>query len=307
MVLENWMRAAWTSVDRFFFGPADARVYGLTRISLSFAAILSWMDIWPQRYVMLADDGLVPPRAVLPLQDVAPYFSVFYWVRSHGGIDLVMLLALLALLALGAGILPRLAVIAAYLWHLSYTYYTFPALAGWDLVLRASFFILAISPVGDPYCFEYRRRRADAPSTLPRYGLVLLRWQVMLIYVATVWLKVGNDYWRKGEVLEYFGLSIFSSTEGTWFLQWPSLMALLTYLTLVIELFVPFALYSKRWRRWGLALGLALHLGIALTSTLAIFSVVILATYCAFLDGDDIDHARRVLTRTYRRILAEEH
>jgi hypothetical protein len=104
-------------------------------------------------------------------------------------------------------------------------------------------------------------------------------------------------------VLQYFGLSIFSSTESTWFLEWPLLMALLTYGTLIVELVVPFALWSKRWRMWGLLLGIGLHLGIALSSTLAIFSIVMLATYCAFLDGDDIDRIQSVLCRVYRRMV----
>jgi hypothetical protein len=138
---------------------------------------------------------------------------------------------------------------------------------------------------------------------MPRYGLVLIRWQVLLIYVATVWLKVGNGHWRRGEVLEYFGLSIFSSTESTWFLGWPALMGGMTYLALVVELVVPFALWSKRFRMWGVALGFALHAGIAVSSTLAIFSLVMLATYPAFLDGEDIDRMGAFVRRTHRRLL----
>ncbi len=289
MVVETSLERVFCRIERHWFGPADARVYGLLRIALSLAAIVNLLAIWPERYQLFAEDGMISRAAVAALSPAHAPLSIFAHVRSHLGIDAVLVVSLLLLCALALGLFVRFAAIGAYFWHLSYTGWAFFDLGGWDFVLRAGFFVLAVAPSGDPYCLSYRWSQRRPPNELPRYALVMMRYQVIVVYLSTAWLKSGNEFWRRGELLEYFSLSVFSNDQSTAVLAWPASMAFLTYLALAIEFAVGFLLLSKRWRWLGFLAGVGLHLGIAFASNLGVFSLVMLATYPAFLDGDDID------------------
>jgi hypothetical protein len=292
-----WLR----SFDALWFGAVDARVYGILRIALSSAALWNLAVLWPERYRLFASDGSLSPLASLRDTSQPGFHSLFHMLHGHGAVDLVFGAAALSLLALLLGLAPRVSTVVAWLFHLNYTRWAFYDLGGWDNLLRSSFFLLAIAPAGDPYCIEYRWRKRPAPTEHPRYGLVLLRWQVLIVYVSTVWLKTGNVHWRKGDVLSYFHTSVFSRVDFEWAFQFPALLAFAAYATMVVELGLPFLLWSKRLRPLGFALGIGLHGWVAFTTHVTIFSVVTLATYAAFLDGDDVEWLRRFLNGLRRR------
>jgi len=71
----------------------------------------------------------------------------------------------------------------------------------------------------------------------------------------------------------------------------------LTYASLGIELSVVFLLWSSRLRWVGVILGVGLHVGIAASAHLTVFSLCILAPYAAFLTGADIDYAARWIAK----------
>jgi hypothetical protein len=281
--------SAWGGFHDFWFRAADARVYGLLRITLAAAALLNLGVLWPERYRLFARDGSLAPLASLRDAWQPGFYSLFHDFGSHLAVDVTFGVGAIVLVSLLLGIAPRLAAIFAWLFHLNYTRWAFYDLTGWDNLLRGSFFLLAFFPAGDPYCLEYRWQQKPAPQTRPRYGLLLLRWQVLVMYLSTVWLKADNFHWRRGDVLGYFHASVFSKVDLSWSFRFPATLAFVTYATLLLELALPFLLLSKRWRALGFALGLALHGWIGLTTEVGIFSVVTLATYPAFLDGDDLD------------------
>jgi hypothetical protein len=63
----------------------------------------------------------------------------------------------------------------------------------------------------------------------------------------------------------------------------------MTFGTIIVEITVPFLLWVRRTRWLGVFLGVSLHLGIAVSSKLALFSIAILAMYPAFLETRDYD------------------
>lgn len=71
---------------------------------------------------------------------------------------------------------------------------------------------------------------------------------------------------------------------GTYLLLSPASMVAASIYTVVVELFLPFGLWWRRTRGLCIALGLALHLTIAVTLEIYAFSIVMLASYLLFLD-----------------------
>jgi hypothetical protein len=112
------------------------------------------------------------------------------------------------------------------------------------------------------------------------------------VYVATVWLKAPDPFWRRGDLMAYFHMSIFARFPSVAAAHLPRLSVLMTWSTLVVEAVLPVLLWNKSTRRLGFALGLVLHGGIALTSTLWVFSLSMLPFYLAFLDDEDLKALR---------------
>jgi hypothetical protein len=264
----------------------------VVRIAFACASFVNWCFLWPQRYQLLASDGMLPVETPSNLRPL----SVFHHVEGHAAIDALMLIGLLGIVGVFTGVRLRLSILVTYLFTLGYSYQAIAETGSWDNILRIVSFVLLLSPLGDPYCWR-RRPPKPASQTLPRYGLLVLKIQVSLIYFSTVWHKVADSNWRNGDLLQYFFLSVYRIGDGTWALKWPLLLASLTYLTLVIEMSVPLLLWNKRWRPLGFLLGWGLHLSIAATSNIGLFSLVMMSCYFVFLDGDDIDRLERIFAR----------
>lgn len=292
------LREFWKLVERCFYGPSDARVHGVVRIAIASAAFINWCFLWPQRHQLLAADGMLPIDAPSNLRPL----SIFHYVEGHTAVDALMLLGLLGTLGVFAGVFLRLSVLVSYLFTLGYSYQATQQTGSWDNILRIAFFVLLFSPLGDPYCWPRGPSKAKRPESLPRYGLLVLKVQVSLIYLSTVWSKVADPSWRNGDLLQYFFLSVYRVGDGTWALKWPLLLAALTYLTLLIEVSVPFLLWNKTWRPLGFLLGWGLHLSIALSSNVGLFSLVMMSCYFVFLDGDDMDRAEALFARVKQGI-----
>jgi hypothetical protein len=275
----------------FFWGPADPRTYALVRGGLSLAGLANLVALWSHRYQYFASTGMIAKSAARLATRGGLYFSVFAFIDSDAGVTCVFLGAAAALLALGLGLFTRASAALVFVWHLSYSHRAFPILHSWDAILRAYSLLVLISPAGRVWSLDHvvRPHPADGDD-VPIYGLRLMQWQLFVIYVTTVWLKVPDEFWRSGQLCAYFSVSLYSRTANNLFLirhEW--LSAIETYLSLAIESSVPWLLAFRRTRAAGLAAGLTLHLAIAATSTLGVFSISMIGPYLAFLDRQDID------------------
>lgn len=300
------------SLEQLFFAPTDARIYTLLRVVLAGVSLVNWFCLLPYVDQMFLEVGGFPRHTPLASR---PY-SVFYYLSDSWIAVSFWVVPVLILGLVWGGRLARPSLVTLWLWTLSYNNYSRLHTVGWDVVLRAVLFLLVFAPLGSPLLRSsllrpWRGSSSPAttprypPTTAPRYGLLLVQIQVALIYLATAWHKLPAAEWRDGTVMIYFFASHHSTVAGPWVADWPLTLALVTYATLLIEMALPFLLWKKSTRPWGLLLGGALHLGIAITSDLLLFSIVILSTYVAFLDGDDLDRALARLSWRRRDIASE--
>jgi hypothetical protein len=283
------MRLTSRVVD-FFWGPADPRAYALVRIALAIGGMVNLIDLWPHRFEFYASTGMVSLGAVHESMHGYRYFSVFDYVGSEGAVTVVFAAAAIALVALGLGVFPRIAAIVVLLWHLSSSHRAPPILHGWDHILRIYSLLVLVSPMPRVWRAGPRADDVDADTAVPAYGLRLMQWQLAVIYVTTVWQKLPDPYWRNGQLLAYFSVSLFSRDPDTLFLirhEW--LSALATYVSLAIEASIPWLLWSRRGRMLGFLAGFGLHFMVAVTARIAIFSTCVMMPYLAFLEHADID------------------
>lgn len=156
--------------------------------------------------------------------------------------------------------------------------------------LRALLFCLLWSDCGRVWSVDAWMSRGEGEGARVRiWPLRLIQIQVALMYLVTALWKLNNVMWRDGSALHY----VFQNPQFPRFawLSSPALdpwMTLATYATFAWEASFAFLILFPRTRRWVLAVGIVAHLGMWATLELGPFSWVVLASYVAFLDPEDV-------------------
>lgn len=282
-----------------FLDPADARVYAAVRIGFACTALLNLMQIWPDRESFFTDAGMVDHETVRKYT-VGLYESVFYFCTDLSAVSTYMIFSGAAMVMLMLGIWPRVAAVAVYVWHLSYSIRAPLVLVGWDEVLRCTSFLVMVSPLPVCWCLQSAkaRRKAAAEPPPPRYGLTLLQVQLAGIYIHAVLARLGDEFWMSGDFMSFFLLSHNARWPGLWVLNYGTLLKGVTYLVLLMELAIPVLLMVRRWRWYGIAAGVLLHAGISLMAyNLMLFFLSMMMLYLSFLQKEDMDWLERKLGR----------
>lgn len=294
----NRLGRAWQGMEGFWFRPVDDRVYALWRVGFALVALLNLVDLWPHRASFLSENGIVDRETFMGPPFDPLRWSVFEWVGSEGSVTVVFFIVAAALVCLGIGWWPRVMIAIVFAWQISYTYRAVPVIHGWDILLRIQAFLLLFSPLGPSLSAWWKRghrgeivgRAMGAMvAEAPRYGLLLVQWQVAVVYWQTAWVKVADISWRNGEFLSYFMISIYSRFQSPAWADRVMLSSILTYATLAIELAIPLLLWNRKTRWLGFLLGAGLHLSILAVAKVWLFSLTVMVPYLAFLDGRDLD------------------
>ncbi len=282
-----------------FLDPADARVYAAVRIGFACTALLNLMQIWPDRESFFTDAGMVDHETVRKYT-VGLYESVFYFCTDLSAVSTYMIFSGAAMVMLMLGIWPRVAAVAVYVWHLSYSIRAPLVLVGWDEVLRCTSFLVMVSPLPACWCLQPAKARRKAAAEPPplRYGLTPLQVQLAGIYIHAVLARLGDEFWMSGDFMSFFLLSHNARWPGLWVLNYGTLLKGVTYLVLLMELAIPVLLMVRRWRWYGIAAGVLLHAGISMMAyNLMLFFLSMMMLYLSFLQKEDMDWLERKLGR----------
>ncbi|MDI5971288.1 HTTM domain-containing protein [Streptomyces sp. SL13] len=166
------------------------------------------------------------------------------------------------------------------------------------IVLMAVY--LAFTACGSRWSLDARRRgRRPARPAVRQTALVRVRLrtvlhncamfviaaQVCVLYGSTGLYKVQGDQWRDGTALHYvLHLGLFQPWPALSHLadQHPLALAVTGYLTVLVQVAVPFAAFSRA-KYAVLALLLGMHLGIAVLLGLPVFSGAMIVADAVFL------------------------
>lgn len=318
--LWRWVAERW---DRFWFRPTDGLPLGLTRVGIGFAAFVSWVGTAPLLRHYYTDQGEFPIEA-------ARVWSAEYVARFAMPDILASYPAVLALyvawgVALAALIVGWRTRLFAWLHWLLYLWFFFrnPTFVnGGDEVLRLTSLYLALAYTvvapGDRALSLDRRRwkasavdeggegRAVSATVVPAWTLRMIQIQIALVYLVSGLWKVVAPSWMDGTALVYaLGNHTFSRLGMP---DWVWLQPLFAAATLAVawwEFLFPVLALGSRTRRWSLAFGVALHLGILAFMYVGIFPLIMLGCYPAFLKAGEarwlVGRVRALLPGGYAR------
>jgi hypothetical protein len=153
-------------------------------------------------------------------------------------------------------------------------------------------FCLIWANTGLVWSADARRRNlagkspVGAPST-PIWPLRIIRYQVALIYLSSALWKLLYPSWRDGTAAYWaINLNGFHRFPVEIPVAFEPVFYLLTWSTVLFELFFPLLVWFRATRVPCLIAGIGLHLGLFLALELGPFSWAMIATYVAFLDPE---------------------
>lgn len=161
------------------------------------------------------------------------------------------------------------------------------------------------------WSLDARRREQHHPGTsrerfswvgtlLHNTAVILIAYQIFIVYVASAMFKIQGNLWQHGTAIYYvFQLDEFST--------WPEItaslsgsgtvIAVLTYSAVFVQLFFPFLLLKRSTRIVALVAITGMHLGIGLLMGLMYFSLTMITIDAIFVrDVTYAAAARRVAT-----------
>ena len=287
------LAAPFRAWEAWLFAPADARIYALVRIGYAITCAAVVLDLWPNREAFFTTGGMI---AVVP--DWHPLVLLRH-VQTRESISIVMVCVLIACVSLAAGLLTRAMTFVLWSWTVSYSLIMVPADSGYDGVLRVVGLVLLVSPAARAFALD-GRLLGQTRALVPSYGLRLLQFQFCVLYFATVWIKAPEPAWRNGQLMSYFMMSAYSRFPSP---AWASLgrtSTLMSWGTLAIEGLLPVLVWSTHFRRSALFCGVCLHLGIALGSTIGLFTLAMCPLYAVFLQPADLTAVSSLVRRCTR-------
>jgi len=270
--------------ETFWFEDVPPDLYALLRIVFGVLGLVSIFELTPVS-MFWAIDGIAPiPGSGLGVRS-------FLMDHGFGGIAgwAYFLGSVIGFSLMTIGCMTRVAVVScfiatAFLWSWNHL----PLSSAYQVLLSLLFCLVWADCSGEPSIDALVRRTRGLQSSTnmqPIWPLRLLRFQVCLIYFNSGMSKFAYPVWRDGAAVHYaVNLNIFH--RFPWplppSLDWATTIA--TYVTLFWEITFPVMMLNRITRRFALALGIALHVGMWSTLELGPFSFVMIASYLAFLD-----------------------
>jgi Vitamin K-dependent gamma-carboxylase len=157
-------------------------------------------------------------------------------------------------------------------------------------LLVVSITLLALSPCGRSFSWDRYRALAqarDANAVPPEYGELwpqrLIALQLAALYF---WTAVDKTNWLflSGQRLEHAFTWAYTGRVLEPLISLSPLLPVLAIIVVVVEYFLAFAIFVRRWQPWVLPMGLALHAAFYVLLPVSTYSATMMVLYLALLD-----------------------
>jgi hypothetical protein len=266
----------------------DLRSLALLRIGLGVSVLVDLTARATDLVGLYTDQGVLPRDLLLALEGRHVYFSAHYWASAHPALQ-AALFGVTAGCAIALLLGWRTWLANAACWYLvaSVQVRQPEVYMGGDSILRLLLFWGLFVPLGARFSLDALRGRVIArPDRLTSAATVALLLQVCLIYWATGVRKSG-DLWWNGQAVFYALHSELATPFGEWMLAFPSVLGILTYGTLFVELFGPFVafvpFYNPAFRVAAILLFWGFHAGLAASMNIGLFPLFSMVAWVAFV------------------------
>lgn len=291
----NSLAGVGRSIARRF--EVDTRSLAALRIALGVAILLDLVHRAGRLALFYTGQGVYPISVHEIAQGRGGLFSVYavsdaFWVQAG-----LFVLAGLVAVAFVGGYRTRTTGVVSLVLLVSLHIRNPLVLNGGDRLLRVLLFVALLTPLGERWSIDARRRTIHR-STVTNLATVALLTQSIAVFTANALLKRRGDLWYAGDAVE---VALYDTTVATAFggalLELPALLTVLTYGWVVLLAgAIPLLLVTTgRLRAIAVAGYLAAFAGMALSLAVGLFPLALAASVLPFVPACVWDGlARRV-------------
>lgn len=288
----SW-RGVLRRVKTYWYGSESPHALCVFRILLGVYFLIGWLSILPRIELDYSSEGMAFPYLLAP-DEAAPELSA--WVArltqppapAVAWLLYAFTLLLIVLITVGWQTRPALLLFLA-----MYVYYWLMQIhslqSSFDRLIFMITSFLAMGQCEAVYSLDAwlrRRRGMAAVDSIPFWPARLIAAQIAFMYVGTGIYKVMTPDWSGGNMLYYSLQGSWATPFAFWILQLNldrGFYDAAVLLTILMEVWAPFMLFSPVWQKVFFAWGFCFHLGISLTLDIWPFMIVPL-TYVLFLE-----------------------
>jgi hypothetical protein len=294
-----------TRARDFFYSPEVPYGLALMRMALPIALLFAMVPRWQFARELFSTDGA--PISLWTAYDTRP------WIPDPTGTMAVAVhtVLLLALVTSCLGWCTRLSLILA---TGGYVYLNMLDIIGtmnkYSCIASHLMFLLCFSHCGavwsiDNWLRRSRLRRqgvppelADRPQQFSASTRRLLQLFIAAVYIGAACTKLRIPAYFTGEQIQTWMITEYNAPNffGGQFAMHPSLLVVFAYIGLAWETMFIFLAWRGVGRIAMIGLGVAFHLMTWLTLGLWVFPLVCFSAYLAFLNENDVERLRAVLT-----------
>lgn len=295
--------------NKFWFEPQTAHVLGLARIAIGLITIYSYALFAKDVTVFFSDQGVLTSQT-LALTMTRDWHSLLYYITSPLGVKLLLALLFIAAFSFTIGFKTRASAIILFVLVASFNERNNLVLNSGDTVLRLMIFFFIFSPAGRAYAVDSLMARLKIPESeamlpfaSPSWAQRMMQIQVAVIYFVTAYAKSRGELWHGGEAIYYVvGLIDFHITGVEQLMNYPLIYSALTFVTLFVELSLPFLLFFRATRPYAVVAGIGLHAWTMVFMLLPVFPILMMSTYIIFFSEDELGGLlQRIRTRLKKR------
>lgn len=281
-----------------FLGTPQRRIgAGLMRAGLGAIVAMLYVQNIPWREFLWGPAGMVPLTTYAKIIHGSNGPNLYLMSPSPSWFEAIFWLGLVVTVLWAAGVAPVLTGPAcfAFTWSLL-TRNTFVQDAGWNLLrILMIYLIFADTSFAALAALRVRALAERVPRTLVAMrgmvhngAVVLILFQLCVLYGSSVFYKIQGHKWQDGTVLYYVLRTNQFDLSWTGWLIWHSgfLVAVLTYATLLFQGAYPFWIWQRPYKYAVAVAAIGFHLGILMTMALPFFSAIMIVSE-AVLFGDD--------------------
>ncbi|MFP5519740.1 MAG: HTTM domain-containing protein [Bdellovibrionia bacterium] len=273
--------------DQFWFAPQNTLNLAFLRIVLCGTLFYLYLArSWNLNF--FSSEAWVQPEQALQLlhEGYRPVFSWYFFSDSWAIPMHAMLVLILFFAMLGLG--NRLLLLAAWVINIAFMQRNYAVNFGADVIGSLFLLYLSFTPAFERLSVVslFRKRKFRESTSLVEsvfYRLMMV--QISIIYAYTGFEKLKGGSWWDGTALwSVVGNPQMTTMDFSWLRHFPLVIALMTFVTVLFEIYWPFAVFIRKTKYWFLGLGVMFHTGIALMMGLGPFSVIMMSTYFLFID-----------------------
>lgn len=274
----------------FFFQPEQASTIGLVRILLGLIFLVETVRFWDKSEWYFGDNGFYQTKYFMH-SAYSTRLTIFKYIPcTNFYIKTGLVLSILASICVMIGFYTRLSCVIAFILRASFHNRNLYLFNSGDTLLRILTFLLIFSRAGDALSVDCYLSGKDMLNTMgPPWCERLMMIQVCTVYAYTAWLKICSQSWVDGSA-SYYPLQLYryANCYVPKILHKTPWVQIATWLTLLIEEMVAFAIWIRELRYPTIFCGIVLHAVFAYCLKLEIFSYIMIVSLLLFLKPEDV-------------------